>query len=363
MLNVLLTPPESDQAEVSLFGPGIGECIAIHYGNGRWFIIDSCLSPDSREPIALSYLESIGVDVASQVQGILITHWHEDHIKGLSRMFQRCTNASLYFSSALTSKESIELAVLFKKDLSNTDSGIREFREVISEVKARNEAHRVIPVAALSYLFHDPSVNTRMVALSPSSQAHLLALTEFRSLMPMVGDRRIRLFPRTENFSAVATHFSFGSFSALLGSDLEDSGNPNTGWSAVIASNIHTSHSLSSSQLYKVAHHGSETGHHNGIWSNLLNDRPLAIATPFISSKLPTANDILRISSLSDKFIVTRDVGAKGKVKRDPMVERELNAIVTSRRVLNDKMGHIQIRSKADGNFAVMANRHCRLLS
>lgn len=362
MPNLLLTRPDLDEAEISLFGPGIGECALIHYGNGRWFVIDSCLSPENQEPVALTYLESIGVDVSTSVLGILVTHWHEDHIKGISKLIKKCGHANFYLSAALMEREAIELALLFKKDLSNTDTGIREFREVIAQVKSRQETNRIKVVSASTSLFHDTSLDTRMIALSPSSQAQALAIVELAGLLPKVGGRRIKLFPRTGNFTAVAAHFTFGNFSVLLGSDLEDTGNPNTGWTAVLNSGIFQSHSLNCSQLYKVAHHGSVTGHHQGVWDQLLEDRPLSIATPFISSKLPTEDDIVRISGFSSQFIVTRDVNAKGKVKRDPMVERELSAIVNSRKVLNDKMGHIQVRAKQDGQYLVRANRHSKPL-
>ena len=35
-------PPASDVFEVSIFGPGKGESIVVHIGNGRWIVVDSC---------------------------------------------------------------------------------------------------------------------------------------------------------------------------------------------------------------------------------------------------------------------------------------------------------------------------------
>jgi len=35
--------PEKDEIEVSIFGPGYGECIVIHIGNNEWVVIDCIL--------------------------------------------------------------------------------------------------------------------------------------------------------------------------------------------------------------------------------------------------------------------------------------------------------------------------------
>ena len=65
-----LTPsrnsPESDEIEVNIFGPGYGECVLIHIGNGKWVVVDSCVDRDS-QPAALTYLRSIGSDPSEAV--------------------------------------------------------------------------------------------------------------------------------------------------------------------------------------------------------------------------------------------------------------------------------------------------------
>jgi len=53
-------PPQPDEFELSLFGPGVGECIVTHIGYGQWVVVDSRLSPDTKQPIALSYLNRLG---------------------------------------------------------------------------------------------------------------------------------------------------------------------------------------------------------------------------------------------------------------------------------------------------------------
>ncbi|MYC69907.1 MAG: hypothetical protein F4X17_04275 [Gemmatimonadetes bacterium] len=59
-------PPGDDDFEFTVFGPGYGESIVLHVGNGAWVIIDSCVDADGR-PHALRYLESIGIDPGGRV--------------------------------------------------------------------------------------------------------------------------------------------------------------------------------------------------------------------------------------------------------------------------------------------------------
>jgi glyoxylase-like metal-dependent hydrolase (beta-lactamase superfamily II) len=77
--------PLRDEAEVSVFGPGFGECVVVHIGRGEWVVVDSCLDAESGRPVALEYLKQLGVDVATQVSLVIATHWHDDHIWGFRR--------------------------------------------------------------------------------------------------------------------------------------------------------------------------------------------------------------------------------------------------------------------------------------
>jgi beta-lactamase superfamily II metal-dependent hydrolase len=354
-------PPDPDTAEISLFGPDVGECIVIHYGDNRWFIVDSCLLPGSQVSIALKYLESLGVDVATQVTGLLLSHWHSDHIEGAYRLVSACENAVIHASAALFSSEAVNLAALYKNDpFSDTDKEIREFRDIVEHLKAQGQPERFDLVHARHSFFDDRDTGARLIALSPSSVATTQAIERIRELKPKVGQRRVRLVaPSSENLNAVALHFSFGEFSAVLGSDLEETGNAYTGWSAVHNSNIATQLSLDKAHVYKVAHHGSETGHHQHIWEELLVSQPQAMTTPYSNCHLPKESDIERITPLASSFVVTRDPTPKTKTKRNSFTDRWLKRQTTHRHVINDKMGHVQIRITSEGEFSVAKNAAC----
>ena len=317
--------------------------------------------PGSQESIALNYLESLGVNAATQVTGLLLSHWLSDHIKGAYQLVSACENAAIHASAALFSSEAVNLACLYKNDpFNNTDKEIREFRNIVEYLKEQGQQGRFDLVHARHYFFDDRDTATRLIALSPSTVATTQAIERIRELKPKGGQRRARLIaPSSENLNAVALHFSFGEFSAVLGSDLEETGNVHTGWSAVHNSNIATQLSLSKSHVYKVAHHGSETGHHQDTWEHFLVSQPQAITTTYSNSLLPKQSDIDRIKPLASSLIVTRDPTPKNKTKRNSFTDRWLKRQTTRRHVINDKIGHIQIRITTDGEFSVAKNSAC----
>ena len=75
-------PPATDQIEVSVFGPGVGEAIVVHIGDGKWVVVDSAI--DKYGALPIQYLEKLGVVLKEDVVYVVATHWHSDHIAGLS---------------------------------------------------------------------------------------------------------------------------------------------------------------------------------------------------------------------------------------------------------------------------------------
>ena len=86
LTGLMKTPPLHEEVEITIFGPGYGECIVVHVGSGRWIVIDSCKHGTKTPPVALKYFDRIGVNPAVQVELVLVTHWHDDHIRGLNEL-------------------------------------------------------------------------------------------------------------------------------------------------------------------------------------------------------------------------------------------------------------------------------------
>ena len=132
----LATPPHADEVEVSLFGPGFGECILVHLGSGNWLLVDSCFDQRRRVQPALEYLRRIGHDPASAVRLVVATHWHDDHIRGLAEVVRTCEAADFYCSSALRKPE--VLTVIGTQAAYTQSSGARELHDVLTVLGQRS---------------------------------------------------------------------------------------------------------------------------------------------------------------------------------------------------------------------------------
>lgn len=171
--------PATDQIEVSVFGPGFGEAILVHLGNGEWLAVDSCV--DGGRVAQLEYLERIGVEVASAVKLQLVSHWHNDHIAGLSRFFGRARSARLHYAAALTTKEFLTYAELLNTDDPNplaleTKELVETFNTAIGEDRRRE------PVVADTQIYR--SETSEIFALSPASREYERFVAHIARLIP-----------------------------------------------------------------------------------------------------------------------------------------------------------------------------------
>src|SRR6266568_2380652 len=101
--------PKRDEIELSVFGPGFGECLLLHLGHGEWLLVDSCVDQRRREQPALAYLNRIGVDSEQAVKVIVTTHWHDDHIRGMAEVVSTCAAARFVCPAALRQTEMLVL--------------------------------------------------------------------------------------------------------------------------------------------------------------------------------------------------------------------------------------------------------------
>jgi hypothetical protein len=120
-------------------------------------------------------------------------------------------------------------------------------------------------------------------------------------------------------------------------------GDPSRGWSAIIAARGGNR----PANLFKIAHHGSITGHHPGIWTSLLTRRPHAVLTPWNrGSKLPTGADCTRIISLTDlAFSTSRPTSRRAK-RKEPAVDRTLGEARISIRDIEPSTGFVHFRTQ-----------------
>lgn len=353
--------PNSDELEVSLFGPGVGECIVAHLGDNQWMVIDSCKNPKTKNPAALDYLKEIGVKLDA-VSVIVISHWHTDHIRGAADLVAACPNAQVVYSAALLKEEFLTLVDAYSISASVVgceSAGLSEMRSIVQCLDDRNEddegyAKANMKPALADTIIHNykcDEFHTQVWALSPSSTSFNEALQEFESLIPSEGDQRKVISCPSENINSVAIWIEMGEYSVLLGADLEETKNPNTGWSVIVDSKVRPKEQAN---IFKIPHHGSSTGHSQDVWEQMTCDNTIALCTTFNNSHLPKAEDVERIKEYTENLYCTTI--SKSKLpKRESSVERTLKEVTKTRRVIGGAVGQLQVRIKQDGTCRVCA--------
>jgi hypothetical protein len=343
-----LDQPADDELEISIFGPGYGEALALHVGQGDWILVDSCLQDG--QPAGLAYLRAIGVD-PQQVKVVVATHWHDDHVRGLAEIVRECVCARVGLSAAVSNREFLVLARQ-RLPATGLSSGTREMCEIVDVLEQRKLAGE--PGAAPERLGERTivhrSAHCEVVSLSPSAASVDVAMASFAQMTPHRRQEHRRIAAPSPNAASVALWIAGPIAKALLGADLEVEAREDRGWSAVLT--VAAALQLGASDgekggLIKISHHGSVSGHADRVWAELLERQPAALLTPYArgNQMLPTESDRARLCQLAPYAVIVGDIRAK--LPRYPSaVERMLNESTVSRRSAIGRVGHARARSR-----------------
>ena len=331
-------PPDKDEFEFTLFGPSYGESIAVHIGDGIWILVDSCLDADGTSR-SLEYLDNIGVNPAEAVALIVATHWHDDHIRGMSQQVEACSKAKFCCASVLSRKEFLAVVgALEDRHLSAAGSGLREIFNVfsrLSEVKSQ-------PTLAIADRLIYRRDTCAIWSLSPNDANFLDFMRTIGALVPKEGESKRRIRSISPNDVAVVLWIKVGDVTVLLGSDLEKSG-----WVEVLQS---TTRPQEKASAFKIPHHGSENAHEPDIWKRMLEPDPYAVLTPWNKGgrTLPSKHDAQRILSFTQNAYATALIksSATTPLKRINMVEKMIRESGVKLQRLSMSPGGIRLRKK-----------------
>lgn len=350
--STLLNPPAADEIEFSLFGPGFGECAVCHLGNGAWMIVDSCLDPKTRLPVALQYLKLIGVPVDTAVVSIVATHWHDDHILGMSELLKACPSSKFTITSAFERKDfNVALGPWMDGGSAIDGKGLQELRKICA-------LRRPTSFAGANKIIYERQAAPRcsVQALSPSDAALIVCIKELiaKPLTPFC----TRMPNIKGNHASVVLSVEVADRRLLLGGDLEVRADRLFGWLAVVDSQ--REFGRLKHHVFKISHHGSANGDHPEIWEHLLEQDPHAVLAPFVGgkTKLPTPTDIERIKSQTSKASLTAAPTA-GKFRHENRaVEKTMKEVARSLEVIPHDFGHVRMRGKIGESPEVWSVEH-----
>lgn len=325
--------PLADDLDVAIFGKGIGECIVAHVPQYGWIVIDSFLHDG--QPIACSYLEKIGLS-CDEVKLVLLTHWHDDHVKGAGQLFSRCQNARLAIPAAFKADE-------FRGFLSsghsaggtNFSSGVRELIDCLSVCAQR----KVTPIFCIANRVLGRNGSTELECLSPTDADIQQMLNDLPKLF---ADKVGRIPAPNRNDTAVALLIAANENLILLGADLEN-GSPGRGWNAV-CSDAWTRATQAS--LVKVPHHGSPNAFAENLWSDRILRTAPAVIVPYARGvrKLPQLEDIARIREYNEEIYLAADNALSNKKHPNRIVAKTMANANVKVTVRSEKIGLVRLR-------------------
>ena len=332
------SPPAEDEIEVTLFGPGYGEAIAVHLGSGAWLLIDSCIDPEVKAPASGEYLDRIRVE-PGQVRTIVASHWHDDHVRGISKLAYKYPEADFVVSAVFNEKEAAAfLSAYGGKATPRLTGGTKE---LFSAFGSRNNVfyalHRSLVI--------DDAFNEKAVivtALSPMHAAFSQYIAHLAQYLPKKGDSINHAPELKENLVAVVLHIDLGDDAILLGSDLED--HASFGWTAIVADQW--SGKRRPATAYKVAHHGSYTGDCPQMWSTLLQTEPVSCLTPWVlmGNRLPTEEDNRRMKGRSSRAYIAS--ASSRRPRMDISQLKRLGDIAENISLVDSGFGAVRLRKQ-----------------
>ena len=119
--------PNHNEFEFTLLGPGYGECVVLHVGNGNWVAVDSYADSNGM-PIAMRYLEGMGFDPAQSVILIAAAQWHDDHIRGMANLLKFVPKPNSAAQLYCVIKSSLQLQMPWERGLlPSREQGLEKF--------------------------------------------------------------------------------------------------------------------------------------------------------------------------------------------------------------------------------------------
>ncbi|MDX2306346.1 MAG: MBL fold metallo-hydrolase [Microscillaceae bacterium] len=306
-------------AEINLIGTGggYGESLIIHVGNNEWIIVDSCYNPDTKKSLPLELLVKKEVELNS-VKLIVCTHWHDDHIRGISEILEKCEQAIFSFARANDLKKFLQFVSLDYEKLNKigSNSSTKEFNKCLEILKTRTLPAKLSEKDKLLYSTKYNDLFIEIHSLSPSDYSSQLFDVEISSLITEFGQPNQKMVIQSPNDRSVVLLLKLGYHNILLGADLEVCSDSNRGW-LDITRNSEVVKISEKSRYFKIPHHGSQNGFHQEIWDNLVEILPISTITPWNKKKkLPPNEMVERYKKMSKELYITTPTDVSKKPKK-----------------------------------------------
>lgn len=300
--------PEENEVEITLIGTGggYGECIIVKLGVSSWIVIDSCIHPETKRPLALDYFNEIGVDYENDVIQIICTHWHNDHIQGISELLEACPKAEF----CMPRINDVAKFLLFVEidDKNNSKGGIKstnEFGKCLAIVSHRESVCTRLDSNKVIYKRDDNGCLFEIYSLSPSEFVVGNFDKEISTLIKTVGEEQKSVVIDSPNEKSVAILIKFKDQRIILGADLEVGNHKLAGWLDIL-DNSKVLDEVKA-QIFKIPHHGSHNGYDIRIFDKLIHENSILKLTPWTKggNGLPKEDMLVVYKNHSEDLYIT----------------------------------------------------------
>ncbi len=259
-------------------GPGFGESIVVVFPDERCMVVDACYQDNENATLALldKVIRSRSIDL------LVLTHPDRDHLRGAADLLPTTTRLwSWPHHGSVRRLASIASANAKGKIYHDLYLLLEQLNQ-----KIRNGLRTGGGGVGMPQWPEDPGATYHVVSMGPSSYDENSAGVELDRL---VEDRLKTGWPSTQalldgiltsgqagdrpNRLSKAVVIEWGVHRLLLAGDVENRGNPKSGWGGIIAELLpegnepDRQHLLQNLTLVKVAHHGSAGAFSQEAWN------------------------------------------------------------------------------------------------
>jgi beta-lactamase superfamily II metal-dependent hydrolase len=353
------SPPTDDQFEVTILGTGggYGESIVVHLGTGKWIIIDSCVDPKKNSVLPLEYLRFLKVNLSEDVISLICTHWHDDHIRGMSSILSECSGAEFWMAKVNDAQKFMAMLQfdLAKEKVGQLSSSTKEFNKCLEILVTRRAKPQFLwPDRLVQKIKLPAGIRVEVFALSPSDKTIQDFDQELTSLFNVCKTPNKKIVIQTPNDKSVVVLLKFGAKHAILGADLEMSNDPDTGWTSIMRNSAAIDGPVS---YFKVPHHGSDNAYSMDLWTQLVQPKSVSTISPWNKKKvIPTDEMINKFKAHpADVFLTSQNTRRSSPKRRDREIEKMVDELLRGQ-ISEMKYEHGIVRSRirhSDPNWTV----------
>lgn len=285
--------------DILVFGgsKGIGESILIKIDQDNYGIVDSFVDSTSKNARALDYLSNHNVSF-DKVKFLVLTHCHHDHFRGITQIIENCPNVEFYISKSIGIPSFKLLISAYSKKVASSHNYFKEIVDSIKYLKASNRKAKMLTVSSKP-IFNQNGVVIQSHSPNSSTDSYLDILYK-KEAKKFIQGNGIKLATSGFNYQSIVLSIESDNQKILLGADQEyHTTNNSIGWEPIEKLPAFQDKKF---DIFKIPHHGSDTGFKDSFWSTILKSQSELSLTPYSRSTLPRAEMIKKIKVYGNAY-------------------------------------------------------------